>query len=84
MPLYEFECRCGTKFEEIKKITRNYTNCPACGEIVRRNDISAIGNFFVNGFSEKNGYGARSPYIPPEYRKAASGDVPFDKNGNCL
>jgi putative FmdB family regulatory protein len=30
MPVYEFECKCGRKFEELVKMGTQYMKCPDC------------------------------------------------------
>lgn len=46
LPLYEFECKCGEKFEAFKSIDdRHNANCPKCGNLVKK--VMSAANFSV-------------------------------------
>lgn len=43
MPMYVFFCeQCENEFEQLKSMGENESNCPVCGEISKKNEISQI------------------------------------------
>lgn len=49
MPLYEYECECGRKFEAIKSIADRHNTICKCGRIAKLK-ISAWGRVIFAGF----------------------------------
>ena len=47
MPVYEFECKCGNKFEEIVKMNIKELKCPECGKIGKK--IISNSTFILKG-----------------------------------
>ena len=68
MPLYDFECcKCGDVKERLVGSTVKDIICEECYHIANR--LPSAPSFIkIVGYSEKNGYGSRSPYIPAEYK----------------
>ncbi len=60
MPIYEFRCECGAKFEKLCKFNDgSLASCPACGKESRR-VMSAFRTGRSSGGSETGAYSAGS------------------------
>ena len=47
MPTYDYECRCGHRFERFQKITsKPFSRCPKCGKRAKRLVSSGGGIIF--------------------------------------
>ena len=47
MPLYEFECECKNKVEEITKIGTETILCPVCGKNMKK--LMSVSSFHLKG-----------------------------------
>ena len=82
MPMYDYECSsCGHEMEGLYDHEVESIPCHRCGSNSPR-VMSSPAFICINGYSEKNGYGARMTEIPSQYADVASGKRPCDEHGN--
>ena len=54
MPLYEYRCKCGFRFDEFKPIEERATHpCPACGKVAQK-ILSVFSDTFGWRLTEKS------------------------------
>ena len=49
MPMFDFTCTCGHKFEKIVKLGVIETECPKCRSTVKKDEIQRNSNFQLTG-----------------------------------
>ena len=58
MPLYDWQCSCGLKFESISYNPKKKARCPACGHLAVRL-LSTPAPPIIRGHNSANGYSAK-------------------------
>ncbi len=60
MPIYEYECSCGERFEKLVRMSAPDPNCPKCNGTEVRKLVSAAGFVLKGGGWYKDHYGLKS------------------------
>jgi len=75
MPYYDYECECGRKFDEFKRIDeRHFAKCPSCGKKARMvftgtNQVSIFTPAWFHDICEESMYITSKRQLKEECKK---------------